>query len=178
MREIYLPLINRDIDTLRAGDRVLLTGSILTARDAAHKRLFTRIQNNDPLPFETKGEVIYYVGPAPAKPGRAVGPAGPTSSYRMDPYTPALLDRGLKGMIGKGMRSRTVIESIQKNHAVYFVAIGGAAALLSRCIIASTPVCYDDLGTEAVCRFEIVKFPVIVAVDCLGNNLYDSIKEL
>ena len=132
--KITLPLTDETVKNLKAGDSVLITGSMLTGRDAAHKRLYELIENNQPLPVDVDGEVIYYVGPAPAKPGHAVGPAGPTSSYRMDKYAPALLDRGLKGMIGKGRRSKEVIDSMKKNGCVYFAAIGGAAALISRSI--------------------------------------------
>ena len=168
-----LPITDEDIKSLRAGDSVLLTGTIITGRDAAHKRLFELIQKGEPLPVEVRGELIYYVGPAPAKPGYAVGPAGPTSSYRMDKFTPALLDLGMKGMIGKGARSQEVIDSIKKNGAVYFAAIGGAAALIAKSIKKEEILCYDDLGTEAVRRYTVEDFPCIVAIDCEGNNVYD-----
>ena len=148
--KLTLPLQEDAIDTLRAGDSVLLTGHMLTGRDAAHKRLFALLQKGDSLPVDLRGETIYYVGPAPARPGYAVGPAGPTSSYRMDVYTPALLDLGMKGMVGKGIRSPEVIEAIVRNHAVYFAAIGGAAALIARSIKSERVLCYEDLGTEAV----------------------------
>lgn len=172
-KKIQLPLKDEDIKALRAGDSVLLTGTIITGRDAAHKRFYELIQNNRNLPISIKGEVIYYVGPAPAKPGYAVGPAGPTSSYRMDKYTPALLERGLKGMIGKGVRGKEVIDSMVKNGAVYFAAIGGAAALISKSIISAEVLCYNDLGTEAVCRYIVKDFPCIVAIDSHGNNIYE-----
>lgn len=134
MKKLNLPLTQEDIDGLNAGDSVLLSGTMLTGRDAAHKRLYELIQNGEPLPIDIKGQLIYYVGPAPAKPGYAVGPAGPTSSYRMDKYAPALMGLGLKGMIGKGARSQEVIDSIVKNHGVYFACIGGAAALIAKSI--------------------------------------------
>ena len=172
-KKITLPITDEDIKSLRAGDSVLLTGTIITGRDAAHKRLFELIQKGEPLPVEVRGELIYYVGPAPAKPGYAVGPAGPTSSYRMDKFTPALLDLGMKGMIGKGARSQAVIDSIKKNGAVYFAAIGGAAALIAKSIKKEEILCYDDLGTEAVRRYTVEDFPCIVAIDCEGNNVYD-----
>ena len=172
-KKITLPITDEDIKSLRAGDSVLLTGTIITGRDAAHKRLFELIQKGEPLPVEVRGELIYYVGPAPAKPGYAVGPAGPTSSYRMDKFTPALLDLGMKGMIGKGARSQEVIDSIKKNGAVYFAAIGGAAALIAKSIKKEEILCYDDLGTEAVRRYTVEYFPCIVAIDCEGNNVYD-----
>ena len=170
-KKITLPLTDEAIAELKAGDSVLITGSMLTGRDAAHKRLFELIEQGKPLPVDISGEVIYYVGPAPAKPGHAVGPAGPTSSYRMDKYTPALLDRGLKGMIGKGARSEEVIESMKKNGVVYFAAIGGAAALISRSIKKIETLAYEDLGTEAIYRFYVEDFPAIVAIDAKGNSI-------
>ena len=172
VKKITLPLTNEDIQSLHAGDSVLLTGTLLTGRDAAHKRLFELLQKGAELPVELRGEVIYYVGPAPAKPGYAVGPAGPTSSYRMDKFTPALLDLGLKGMIGKGARSQEVIDAIVRNKAVYFAAIGGAAALIAKSIQKEEILCYEDLGTEAVRRYTVKDFPCIVAIDCEGNNVY------
>lgn len=176
-KKITLPLTDVMISTLKAGDRVLLSGKIITGRDAAHKRLYDLIEKGESLPFKIKGEIIYYVGPAPAKPGFIIGPAGPTSSYRMDKYTPALLEKGLKGMIGKGERSSEVIDSIIKNKAVYFAAIGGAAALISKSIKETKNICYEDLGTEAVCEYIVEDFPCIVAIDCFGNDIYkQSIK--
>lgn len=172
-KKITLPITDEAIAELRAGDSVLLTGTIITGRDAAHKRLFELLQEGKPLPVEVRGEIIYYVGPAPAKPGYAVGPAGPTSSYRMDKYTPALLDLGLKGMIGKGARSQAVIDAIVRNKAVYFAAIGGAAALIAKSIQKEELLCYEDLGTEAVRRYTVKDFPCIVAIDSMGNNVYD-----
>ncbi len=171
MKKINLPLTDDVIRELKAGDSVLLSGSIITGRDAAHKRLFELIENNKPLPVDIQGEVIYYVGPAPAKPGHAVGPAGPTSSYRMDKYAPALLDRGLKGMIGKGARNQEVIDSMIKNNVVYFAAIGGAAALISKSIKKIETLAYEDLGTEAIYRFYIEDFPAIVAIDSTGKSI-------
>ena len=171
MNRIQLPLTDDVIRELKAGDSVLLSGSIITGRDAAHKRLFELIENNKPLPVDIQGEVIYYVGPAPAKPGHAVGPAGPTSSYRMDKYAPALLDRGLKGMIGKGARNQEVIDSMIKNNVVYFAAIGGAAALISKSIKKIETLAYEDLGTEAIYRFYIEDFPAIVAIDSTGKSI-------
>lgn len=173
-KRINLPITDKDIKSLKAGDSVLLSGTIITGRDAAHKRLFELIEKNEKLPVDIKGEIIYYVGPAPAKPGYAVGPAGPTSSYRMDKYAPALLDLGLKGMIGKGARSKEVIDSIVKNNCVYFAAIGGAAALIAKSIKKEELLCYEDLGTEAVRRYTVEDFPCIVAIDCNGNNVYES----
>ena len=172
-KKINLPITDEDIKNLKAGDSVLLTGKIITGRDAAHKRLLELLEQGKSLPVDLRGEVIYYVGPAPAKPGYAVGPAGPTSSYRMDKYTPALLDLGLKGMIGKGARSQEVIDSIVKNKAVYFAAIGGAAALIAKSIKQEELLCYEDLGTEAVRRYTVKDFPCVVAIDCEGNNVYN-----
>lgn len=173
-KRINLPITDDDIKNLKAGDSVLLTGSIITGRDAAHKRLFELIENDKPLPVDIDGELIYYVGPAPAKPGYAVGPAGPTSSYRMDKYAPALLDRGLKGMIGKGARNKDVVDAIVRNKCVYLVAIGGAAALIAKSIKSEELLCYEDLGTEAVRRYLVEDFPCIVAIDCDGNNVYET----
>lgn len=172
-KKITLPIKDEDIKSLKAGDSVLLTGTIITGRDAAHKRLFELIERGDELPVDVKGELIYYVGPAPARPGYAVGPAGPTSSYRMDKFTPALLDLGMKGMIGKGARSQEVIDAIVRNGAVYFAAIGGAAALIAKSIKKEEVLCYEDLGTEAVRRYTVEDFPCIVAIDSEGNNVYE-----
>lgn len=172
-KKIQLPITDEDIKSLKAGDSVLLTGTIITGRDAAHKRLFELIEKGEELPVDVRGELIYYVGPAPAKPGYAVGPAGPTSSYRMDKFTPALLDLGMKGMIGKGARSQEVIDAIVRNKAVYFAAIGGAAALIAKSIKKEEILCYEDLGTEAVRRYTVEDFPCIVAIDSEGNNVYE-----
>ncbi len=171
VKKITLPLTDEVIAQLHAGDSVLISGTMLTGRDAAHKRLFELLEKGEKLPVDISGEVIYYVGPAPAKPGHAVGPAGPTSSYRMDKYTPALLDRGLKAMIGKGKRNSEVVEAMKRNGCVYFAAIGGAAALISRSIKKSEVLAYEDLGTEAIYRFTVEDFPAIVAIDSNGNSV-------
>lgn len=173
-KKITLPITDEDIKNLKAGDSVLLSGSIITGRDAAHKRLYELIQKGEKLPVDIKGELIYYVGPAPAKLGYAVGPAGPTSSYRMDKYAPSLLDLGLKGMIGKGARNKEVVDAIVRNKGVYLVAIGGAAALIAKSIKSEEILCYEDLGTEAVRRYEVEDFPCIVAIDSNGNNVYET----
>ena len=172
--KIRLPLTQEQARTLRAGDTVYLSGSILTGRDAAHKRLIDLLDRGEPLPIDVRDQVIYYVGPAPASPGHAVGSAGPTTSYRMDSYAPRLIELGLSGMIGKGRRSQAVIDAMKKHGAVYFGAVGGAAALISRRIVKSEVICYADLGSEAVHRFEIEDFPVIVLIDSEGNNLYET----
>ncbi len=169
---LQLPLQDEDIQKLRAGDMVYLSGDILTGRDAAHKRLAALLAAEEPLPVDIRGQTIYYVGPAPASPGHAVGSAGPTSSYRMDGYTPAMLEAGLKGMIGKGKRSEPVIEAMKAHGAVYFGAVGGAAALIARSIISSEVLAYPDLGAESIHRFSVKDFPVLVLIDTLGNNLY------
>ncbi len=172
MKKIGFPITEEEIKGLKAGDRVLASGYLYTARDAAHKRMYELIQNGEELPVDVNGQTIYYVGAAPAKPGYAVGPCGPTSSYRMDKYAPSLLDRGLKVMIGKGMRNDEVIESMVRNGAVYLVAIGGAAALIAKSIKKSELICYEDLGTEAIYRYEVEDMPLIVAIDSEGNNVY------
>lgn len=174
MKKITLPVTDEQIDSLKAGDSVLLSGTMITGRDAAHKRLYELALKGEALPVDIKGETIYYVGPAPAKPGCAVGPAGPTSSYRMDKYTPTLMDMGLKAMIGKGARSREVVDAIVRNRGVYFAAIGGAAALIAKSIKQEKLLCYEDLGTEAVRRYTVENFPCIVAIDSRGNNVYES----
>ncbi|CCJ33899.1 Fe-S-containing hydro-lyase [Caloramator australicus] len=173
MIRITTPLTDDVIKSLKAGDSVLLTGYVYTARDAAHKRLVELIKAGKELPFDIKGQIIYYVGPTPAKEGQPIGSAGPTTSYRMDPYTPALLDKGLKGMIGKGKRSGEVIESIKKNCAVYFAAIGGAAALTAKCVKESTLIAYEDLGAEAIRRLYVEDLPLVVVIDSEGNNYYE-----
>lgn len=170
--KIQLPLDEKTALSLKAGDSVSLSGTLITGRDAAHQRLLETLRSGQPLPISLRGEVIYYVGPAPAKPGSAVGSAGPTSSYRMDPFTPALLDQGLRGIIGKGDRDQTVIDALVRNKAVYFAAIGGLGATISKSIIKSEVVCYEDLGTEAIHRFWVKDFPVIVVIDTLGHDLY------
>ena len=174
MKKITLPLKDEDIKNLKAGESVLLSGALITGRDAAHKRLFELAEKGENLPVDIAGETIYYVGPAPAKPGYAVGPAGPTSSYRMDKYTPKLLNMGLKGMIGKGIRNSEVKEAIVRNRAVYFAAIGGAAALIAKSIKKTEPICYEDLGTESIRRYYVEDFPCVVAVDCYGNDVYEK----
>ena len=174
MKRITLPITDEQLRDLKAGDRVLASGYLYTARDAAHKRMYELLQEGKELPFDVKGQSIYYVGAAPAKPGYAVGPCGPTSSYRMDKYTPCLLDLGLKVMIGKGKRSDEVIESMKKNSVVYLAAIGGAAALIAKSITKAELICYEDLGTEAVYRYEIHDMPLIVAIDSYGNNVYSK----
>ena len=171
-KHITTPLTAEKTRELRAGDNVLISGVIYTGRDAAHKRLVELVAEGKELPVDLKDQIIYYVGPAPAKPGQAIGSAGPTTSYRMDAYAPALLDLGLKGMIGKGKRSDEVVESMMKNEAVYFGAIGGAGALLSKCIKKAEVVCYEDLGAEAIRRLEVENLPAVVIIDSQGNNLY------
>ena len=172
MKKITLPIGDEEIRGLTAGEVVSLSGVIYSARDAAHKRLAAAIAGGEELPFDIRGQGIYYLGPTPAKPGQVIGSAGPTSSYRMDPYTPMLLEKGLKVMVGKGKRSDAVAEAIRKNTAVYFAAIGGSAALLSKCILSSELVAYEDLGTEAIRRLTVKDMPVIVAMDCYGNDQY------
>jgi len=170
---ITTPLDDSVVQQLKFGDSVKISGYIYTGRDAAHKRLYELVNENKDLPFPIKGQIIYYVGPAPAKPGYACGPAGPTTSYRMDPYTPALLNKGLKGMIGKGLRSKEIVESMKKNKAVYFAAVGGAAALIAQSIKKSEVIAYPDLGTEAIHRYLVEDFSAIVCIDSYGNNLYE-----
>ena len=177
-RYINAPIDNEIVNSLKAGDCVYITGTIYTARDAAHKRMYEAIKNGENIPFELKNNIIYYLGPSPAREGQVIGSAGPTTSSRMDKYTPLLLEHGLKGMLGKGKRSDNVIESMHKNNAVYFAAIGGAGALLSKCIKKSEVIAYDDLGTESIRKLEVENLPVIVVIDCEGNNLYEiAIKE-
>ncbi len=173
-KEIHLhtPLQSADLEKLSVGDKVLISGTVYTARDAAHKRLVELIKAEKPLPFDIKGQVIYYVGPAPAPPGKPIGSAGPTTSYRMDPYTPILLDIGLKGMIGKGPRSQEVIDSMVKNKAVYFAAIGGAAVVIAQAVKAAKIIAYEDLGAEAIRELKVVNFPVFAANDTQGNDIY------
>lgn len=171
---INVPLNAEEAKTLRAGDYVYLTGTIYTARDAAHKRMYEALEKGEALPFDMKDNVIYYMGPSPAREGRPIGSAGPTTASRMDKYAPALLDLGLKGMIGKGKRSQEVKDAIVRNGAVYFAAVGGAGALLSRSITASEVIAYDDLGTEAIRKLTVKDFPVIVVIDSEGNNLYET----
>ncbi len=173
-KKITTPLTDEIVSSLNAGDIVYLTGYIFTARDAAHKRLVELIKNNQPLPFDINGAVIYYVGPTPPKPGKVIGSAGPTTASRVDPYTPYLLEKGLKGMIGKGARSQTVKDAMKTHKAVYFIATGGAAALLSIHIKSSEIVAYEDLGPEAIRRLYVEDFPVIVANDINGRDLLEE----
>ena len=172
--QINTPLKKDVIEKLSAGDMVYITGSIYTARDAAHKRMAEALEKGVSLPIDVKGEMIYYMGPSPAREGNVIGSAGPTTASRMDKYTPKLLDMGLCGMIGKGRRSQQVIDAMIRNGSVYFAAIGGAGALLSKTIVASEVVTYEDLGTEAIRRLTIKEFPAIVVIDAKGNNLYDT----
>ena len=171
---ISLPLTRQAARDLRAGDSCLLSGVIYTARDAAHKRLCELLERGEALPLDVKDSVIYFVGPTPAKPGQAIGSAGPTTSYRMDAYSPALIAEGLTGMIGKGKRGPEVVEAMKEHGAVYFAAIGGCGALLSRCIKKVEVIAYEDLGAEAIRRLEVENFPAVVVIDSEGNNLYES----
>ncbi len=171
---IHTPLTEDVVKELKAGDYVYITGTIYTARDAAHKRMQEALDAGKPLPVDVKDIVIYYMGPSPAREGRVIGSAGPTTSSRMDRYTPQLLDLGLKGMIGKGKRSQEVTDAIIRNRAVYFAAVGGAGAILSKAIVASEVVAYEDLGTEAIRKLEVKDFPAIVVIDAEGNNLYET----
>lgn len=175
---INAPISDEDAKSLHSGDYVYITGTIYTARDAAHKRMAEVLSAGQPLPIDMKNNIIYYMGPSPAREGRPIGSAGPTTASRMDKYAPDLLDLGLKGMIGKGKRSQAVIDGIVRNGAVYFAAVGGAGAILSKCIKKSTVIAYDDLGTEAIRELEVENLPVIVVIDSEGNNLYETaIKE-
>lgn len=173
-KRIKAPISREDAYALRAGDYVYLTGTIYVARDAAHKRMIETLERGEALPFDVNGNMIYYMGPSPAREGRPIGSAGPTTASRMDKYAPTLLDLGLRGMIGKGKRTREVREAIIRNGAVYFAAVGGAGALLSKCIVKSEVIAYEDLGAEAIRRLEVVDFPVIVVMDTEGNNLYET----
>lgn len=168
-----MPLTKEIVEDLRAGDSVLLTGIIYTARDAAHKRLVELLEEGKRLPFDIENQAIYYVGPTPAKEGQPIGSAGPTTSYRMDAYTPQLLAKGLKGMIGKGMRSNEVIEAMKEFGAVYFGAIGGAAALTAKCVKSAEVIAYEDLGAEAIRKLYVEDLPLVVVIDAKGNNYYE-----
>lgn len=172
-RKVNVPLSKEDAASLRTGDYVYLTGTVYTARDAAHKRMDEALANGEKLPLDVEGNVIYYMGPSPAREGRPIGSAGPTTAGRMDPYAPKLLDLGLRGMIGKGRRTKEVSDAIIRNKAVYFAAVGGAGALLSQCIKLSEVIAYDDLGAEAIRKLYVENFPVIVVIDSEGTNLYD-----
>lgn len=175
---IKTPITEETTKDLKSGDYVYITGTIYVARDAAHKRMIEALEHGEELPIDIKDSTIYYMGPSPAREGRPIGSAGPTTASRMDKYAPTLLDLGQKAMIGKGKRAKEVIDAIVRNKAVYFAAIGGAGALLSKCITKSEVICYDDLGAEAIRKIEVENFPVIVVVDREGNNLYETaIKE-
>ena len=177
-RHIQTPLKKEDIENLNSGDYVYITGTVYVARDAAHKRMDDLLKEGKELPIDLKDNIIYYMGPSPARDGRPIGSAGPTTASRMDKYAPKLLDLGLKGMIGKGKRTEQVKDAIVRNGCVYFAAVGGAGALLSKAIVSSEIVAYEDLGAEAIRKLEVKDFPVIVVIDKNGNNLYESaIKE-
>lgn len=173
-KHITAPINEEITKDLKAGDYIYISGTIYTARDAAHKRMFESMNKGEQPPFSLENNIVYYLGPSPAKEGQVIGSAGPTTSSRMDKYTPLLLNHGLKGMIGKGKRSEEVINSIKKNSAVYFAAVGGAGALLSKCIKKAEVIAYDDLGTEAIRKLEVENLPVIVVIDSEGNNLYET----
>lgn len=173
-KHINVPFDSSISTTLKAGDYVYLTGTIYTARDAAHKRMYEALQKGEELPIDVKNNTIYYMGPSPAREGRPIGSAGPTTASRMDKYAPSLLDLGLIGMIGKGKRNQAVHEAIVRDKAVYFAAVGGAGALLSKCITSSEVIAYDDLGTEAIRKLTVKDFPVIVVIDSEGNDLYET----
>lgn len=172
--KITAPLSKETAQSLKSGDMVFISGTIYTARDAAHKRMYDSLRNSEQLPFDITDNIIYYMGPSPAREGRAIGSAGPTTASRMDKYAPELLDLGLRGMIGKGKRTVEVKDAIIRNGAVYFAAIGGAGALLSKSIVKSEVIAYDDLGTEAIRKLQVVDFPAIVVIDSQGNNLYET----
>ena len=173
-KHITAPFNEEVTKNLKAGDYVYLSGTIYTARDAAHKRMYEALANNEELPFDVNENVIYYMGPSPAREGRPIGSAGPTTASRMDKYAPSLLDLGLKGMIGKGKRQPAVKDVIVRNNAVYFAAVGGAGAIISKCITESEVIAYDDLGTEAIRKLTVKDFPMIVVIDSEGNNLYET----
>lgn len=176
-KELTTPFTDEMISNLRAGDMVYISGTIYTARDAAHKRMCEMLEKGEPMPFDFNGAVIYYAGPCPAKPGKPIGSVGPTTAYRMDLYSPTLMKEGLKVMIGKGLRNQEVIDSIVKYNGIYFAAIGGAAALMAQCVKSAEVIAFDDLGTEAVRKLTVDKLPAIVAVDSLGHNSYQSGRE-
>lgn len=176
-KRIQTPLTIDKVKALKAGDQVLISGTIYTGRDAAHGKMIEALEKGEPLPFDIRDQIIYYVGPAPAKPGKAIGSAGPTTSYRMDDLTIPLLELGLRGMIGKGKRSDAVIDGMVQNGAVYFAAIGGAGALIASCIKKSDIVAYEELGPEALRRLEVEDFPAVVVIDAEGNNLYVTERE-
>lgn len=172
MKKIFLPLTDEVVESLSAGDAVLLNGQMFTSRDAGHKRLVAMINENKPLPLDIKGQTVYYVGPCPKKPGAVIGSCGPTTSGRCDAYTPLLLQHGLKGMVGKGWRSKQVIDEMKKQKAVYFAAVGGAGALYANCVKEAKLVAFEDLGAEALYLLTVQDFPAIVATDCRGNSVY------
>jgi len=174
VKKITTPLTPEMVKSLQAGDTVLITGTIYSARDAAHKRMVETIQKGQEVPIPLTGQIIYFMGPSPARPGKPIGSAGPTTSYRMDPYSPTLIAHGLAGMVGKGARGKEVVEAMKKYGAVYLNATGGAAALISRSIKAAEVVAYEDLGAEAIRKLEVKDFPATVAQDCHGNNLYEQ----
>ena len=173
-KHITTPITGEVTNNLKSGDYVYITGTIYVARDAAHKRMIEALERGENLPIDIKDSTIYYIKPTPAREGRPIGSAGPTTATRMDKYAPILLDLGEKAMIGKGKRSKEVIDAVVRNHAVYFAAVGGAGALLSKCITKSEIVCYEDLGAEAIRKIEVKDFPVIVVIDSEGNNLYET----
>ena len=175
-KKIQTPLSKETLASLKSGDQVLLTGTIYTARDAAHARLVAALDNNEKLPFDVKDQIIYYVGPTPTKPNQAFGSAGPTTAYRMDAYTPRMISEGLVGMIGKGKRSEEVKAAL-KDKAIYFAAVGGAAALMGKCVVSSKTIAYEDLGAEAIRKLEVKDLPIIVVNDIYGNDLYISGRE-
>jgi len=172
VKRILSPLTESVVSNLKSGESVLLSGVIFTARDAAHRRFCDLLDRGETLPVNLSGEILYYAGPVPARPGKVIGPIGPTSSYRMDPFTPKLLEQGLKGMIGKGNRSDAIVRAIQHHKAVYLASVGGTAALSARCVAEAEIIAFEDLGPEAVYRLEVRDFPLVVAVDCMGGNLF------
>ncbi len=173
-KKITAPIDDKTAEELKSGDYVYITGTIYTARDAAHKRMYEALERGEELPFDVKNNMIYYMGPSPARDGRVIGSAGPTTATRMDKYTPTLLDLGLKGMIGKGKRRQEVKDAMIRNKAVYFAAVGGAGAILSKCIKESEVIAYEDLGTEAIRKLYVEDLPVIIVIDSKGNDLYET----
>ncbi len=173
-KHIQAPFGEETAEQLKSGDYVYITGTIYTARDAAHKRMYEALAKGEELPFDIRNNIIYYMGPSPAREGRPIGSAGPTTASRMDKYAPSLLDLGLRGMIGKGKRTEEVRQAVVRNQAVYFAAVGGAGALLSKSILSSEVIAYDDLGTEAIRKLQVKDFPVIVVIDAEGSNLYET----
>ena len=176
--QITTPLTKQTVQTLHAGDSVLISGYIYTARDAAHKRMIDALSKGENLPFDVTDQIVYYAGPAPAKSGDIIGSCGPTTSGRVDVYTPKMLEMGLTGMLGKGGRSEAVIAAMKENTAVYFAAIGGAGALIAQCVTAAEPVAYEDLGAEAIVRLTVKDLPAVVVIDAFGENLYETAREM